>query len=79
MRCKMQLNRKATVETGWDKDGKPTVELEFMPVSGGGPENDSFFASTPAGELKLSVVNPEAVKDLKPGKSYYIDFSEAPE
>jgi len=79
MRCKMQLNRKLTVEQAFAKDGKPTVELEFTPVIGGGDENESFFASTPSGELRLQVVNLDAVKDLKAGKSYYIDFTEAPE
>ena len=72
MRCKMTLN---SFTPGGENE---QAEMTFMAVADGSPENESFFKYTPYGELKLGVVNPEAVKDLKIGKSYYIDISEAP-
>ena len=77
MRCKVRLDRKATVEVPWSEE--PQVELEFSPVTGGSEENEQFFVSTPAGKITLDVVNPRAVRDLKAGKYYYVDFAEAPE
>lgn len=62
----------------WDSTHKAMVgngylyEYEFQPVTGGSPENDQFFASTPGGSLKLTAVRDNL---FEPGKSYYLDFS----
>lgn len=48
---------------------------KFQVVVGGkSPENDQFFASTPSGNLEISAVADDL---FEPGKSYYLDISEA--
>lgn len=41
----------------------------------GTPENERYARYTPIGELKIQVDNPAVV--FEPGKSYYLDFTEA--
>lgn len=57
-----------------DKNGG-TVTL--TPVTTGSPENESFFKWTPFGEIKMGVLNEDAVEQFVPGRSYYIDFTPA--
>lgn len=49
-------------------------EYELLAVTGKSEENDSFFASTPSGSLKIAVVRDNV---FEPGKEYYLDFTEA--
>ena len=49
-------------------------EYEFYAVTSGGNENESFFASTPSGQLKMSCIRDNL---FIPGKTYYLDFPEA--
>jgi hypothetical protein len=57
--------------------------LTFNPVypkpNEGDHENRLFWQATPQGELKLTMVNPEAWSQFEMGKCYYLDFSEAPD
>ena len=55
--------------------GKDDQAIMMEAVTGGSPDNESFFKYTPAGLLALSVVN----KDLKfeVGKEYYLDITPA--
>lgn len=48
--------------------------LEFMAVTEGSEENDTFFKYTPFGQLAISTINVEAAEQFAPGKSYYLDF-----
>lgn len=41
-------------------------------------ENDSFNKATPSGEMWMTIDNPAASIQFEPGKSYYLDFTEAP-
>lgn len=38
------------------------------------PEDVSFAAATPSGELKIFVSNPVVVGTFKPGQNYYLDL-----
>lgn len=42
------------------------------------PEDRRFTKATPMGEMKMQIDNPEALAFFKPGKSYYVEFKEAP-
>lgn len=42
-----------------------------------GSENNTFSIATPWGTLEMMVSNPDAIDFLKPGKSYYLEFTEA--
>ena len=42
------------------------------------PENQRFHEATPSGQLEMMVNNPAAVSQFAVGKSYYLDFTEAP-
>ena len=43
----------------------------------GHPENNAFAKATPTGELTIGIDNPAAQDFFKPGKEYYLDFTEA--
>jgi hypothetical protein len=51
--------------------------VRLTPVSGGSPENESFFKWTPWGEIKIGTINVEAAANFTPGKQFYVDFSPA--
>lgn len=55
--------------------GLKTANLQ--PVTGGSPENESFYKWTPGGQIQLSVLNPEVAKDFVPGRAFYVDFTPA--
>lgn len=61
-----------------EKTGKyescPLDTANLYVVTGGSDENKKFFASTPSGELKVGLHNPNA---FEVGKEYYIDISPA--
>lgn len=41
------------------------------------PENQRFTKATPNGTLTMSIDNPPALEQFKPGKTFYVDFTEA--
>ena len=43
------------------------------------PEDNMFNKATPWGNIEIGIDNPSAMNFLKPGKSYYVDFTEVPE
>jgi hypothetical protein len=51
--------------------------VKLQPVVSGSDENKEFYKWTPGGELNLSTINKAAADAFKPGKSYYLDFTEA--
>jgi hypothetical protein len=59
---------------GWTGTSPFLYEAEFSAVTGDSEENKQFFGSTPTGSLKVSTVRED---HFEPGKSYYLDFSEA--
>lgn len=54
-------------------------EAELSAVHSGSPEDNQFAKATPSGSIKMTVDNPVAKDFLVPGKSYYVDFTPAPE
>ena len=54
---------------------RDTFKVSLYPVTGGSPENDSFFASTPIGFVMLETINPNAAELFEEGKEYYLDFT----
>lgn len=53
-------------------------QVELEPVIDGSPENEEFYKWTPGGRIHLGVVNDAAFERFEVGKSYYVDFTEAP-
>ena len=51
--------------------------VKLVPVTGGSPENESFFKWTPWGEIKIGTINAEAAANFAPGKQFYVDFTPA--
>ena len=58
---------------------KGMEQIVAQPVYGNGEENKSFSQHTPVGKLELTITNTAAFGFYKPGRSYYIDITEAPE
>lgn len=57
--------------------GNPIFIINMKPVTSGSKENDSFFKWTPGGSLVLQTVNAQSAEQFKPGKQFYLDFTEA--
>ena len=90
----MRLTGVEKYETGntwatYDKNNKPrtgadmnvqVADFEFYVIGRGTTENDYFFASTPQGSMKFSVVNADAADELiqNIGKEFYVDIALAP-
>ncbi len=60
----------------WDRDQGKSItrvvyDAKFFAVSSGSPENDQFFASTPAGELSVQTYREDL---FVPGQDYYLDL-----
>jgi len=64
------------VKVNKNEDGSGTVFLS--PVSAGSKENDEFYQLTPAGSIEISTLNPQAIAQFEDGKTYFVDFTEAP-
>jgi len=56
-----------------------TKRAKLSAVHDGSAENNQFAAATPTGSMEIDVSNPAAMDFLQPGKSYYLDFTQAPE
>ena len=69
MRAKMKCVSITNTQNG------SSIKLE--PVIAGSPENEEFFKWTPYGFCELGTINDEVIKQFKPGKEYYVDFSDA--
>lgn len=39
------------------------------------PENERFTKATPNGTIEMSVDNPAALEQFKPGQYFYLDFT----
>ena len=89
MRCKMTLrsiSHEIASVPKFEEDGTRRIvngtaaTLHFFPVYHANDpkhENSQYWAATPGGELKLNVVNADAVKGLVVGDEYYVDIAPA--
>jgi hypothetical protein len=57
-------------------DGKLVNAIVLSAV--GGPANRTWAKLTPQGRVEMTIDNPEAVSRFEIGKTYYVDFTEAP-
>ncbi len=62
-----------------DPESEELRTLKLIAVSDGSEENKKFFRWTPNGQITIGILNPEAWKQLELGKSYFVDFTEAPD
>ncbi len=59
--------------------GGESFEVVLTPVNqyDNTEENRDFWEATPSGKIELVITNKDARKFFTPGKSYYVDFTEA--
>lgn len=73
-RCKFRCES-VTKTIHWRKPGEFLYTAAFNPVTGGSPENESFWEATPSGRLEVcSIVSDQFI----PGQCYYLDLTAAP-
>lgn len=72
MRAKFNCTKVETTTYGQE------VELWAVYAGDTNAEDNQFAAATPNGRLTMTISNPNAIGFLEQGKSYYLDFSEAP-
>ena len=76
IKAKFHCDINATVQPQWHSE-KPVEKVELTVVNAQAPEDQIFSASTPGGEIKLTIANVNAHGFFKPGKKYYVTFEEA--
>ena len=85
VRAKFQVIRvERTIGSVYNKttgksDIKEVQTIILIPVVSGSEENESFYASTPYGEIKLGTVNAEAAAIFGLNTMVYVDFTLAEE
>lgn len=52
-------------------------EVKLVPVTGGSPENESFFKWTPYGEFKMGTINEAVIGMFVPGNEYMVTIRKA--
>lgn len=57
--------------------GAKRVKLSAVYSHDRNSEDNQFSQATPSGSIEMMVTNPNALEFIQPGKSYYVDFSEA--
>lgn len=78
--CKFQITSKEKSETHvYNKNHPvPVVAVTMMPVYTGSKENEEFFASTPGGNIMLSVVNRDALEGFEVGDEVFVTIEKSP-
>lgn len=76
MRCVEKVQRTSSSAYG-PPAPVDSEAVELVPVNGKG--NEDWSRWTPSGSLKLTITNPEAVKQFEVGKDYFVDFTPVPE
>ena len=76
------MRAKMTVESVKDF-GNNCQQVVMHPVCGNKPfgpngesEDNTFARFSPSGELKLTITNPDLAGKIKPGSTFYLDFTE---
>lgn len=61
-----------------DTPGNESLKtIKLMAVTDGSEENKSFWKYTPAGDITMQCVNPDAIEQFEVGKEVYVDFTPA--
>ncbi len=63
-----------TVEKSADGESE---QVMMMPVTDDSPENKTWSKYTPAGQVNLTINNPECHGKFEAGKGYFADFTPA--
>lgn len=69
VRAKFKVSEVAKTEYG--------TRIMLRPVTSGSDENRAFFVASPAGQMEMLTVNPEAAKQFEVGTEMYVDFTVA--
>ena len=67
-------NFKVTKKTTWTPDDA-YVEIELGAQYSNSPEDNTYAAATPNGNITMTITNPDAVSKLPVGKFFYVDFT----
>lgn len=68
----MAVRAKFTVQH-WSEGNLVVLIPQYDPDS---PEDQRYSVATPSGRIEMVVDNPPAREFFKPGKTYYVDFTE---
>lgn len=77
----MKIRAKIQISSAFQQKDYPGEQINAHAVYGNSTnaEDNTFSAATPSLNLQMFISNPEAIGQLKQGKKYFLDFTEAPE
>lgn len=77
MRAKFQVESVTDYGSQYPGHVAKRVKLNAVYSHEKNTEDNQFSSATPSGTLEMMISNPNATDFLKPGKKYYLDFTEA--
>lgn len=77
IRCKFYCSEVA--KTVWSQVPRrvDAEKVRLAVVYDGSDENKAWSSATPNGHLEITITNPDAMGKFEPGKSYFLDITEA--
>lgn len=75
MRAKMKVQSVTLTEYGEILKMNPVCKSGLYPADGT-DEDNTYAKFSPSGSLELTVNNPALHGQIKPGQTYYLDFTE---
>lgn len=77
VRCKMVVTEVTEVFNQWGQE--PGLDSRRVKLTAAnGPTNKTWAKYTPSGMFELTINNPAAFGQFKPGEAFFVDFSPAP-
>lgn len=77
MRAKM-LVTEVVLGDGTDRVKMVAVARSSAYPQDGADEDNTYAKFSPSAELSLTIANPALLSKIRPGKRYYVDFTEVP-
>jgi hypothetical protein len=77
MRAKLQLESVTTYQGGTEKLTFNAVCKSGGYPSDGSDEDNTYALFSPSARLDITITNPALYGKFKPGKKFYVDFTEA--
>jgi hypothetical protein len=75
MSVKAKFQVQTITRNSWNPDA---AAVRLNAVTTGSKENETWAKYTPSGTIEMYIENPDAIQEFALGKSFYLEFTEAP-
>lgn len=75
IRCKFYCSEVAQTKWGHGEGALDAERVKLSAVYDSTDANKAWSKATPSGQLEVTITNPEAMGQFKPGKAYFLDVT----